>query len=204
MLRPNFQNIMDQYMEMCNMVSTLRVLNIEQQRCIELEREKSKKTANKMKNMVYWLSKREDHYKASLDSLEKENKDLRRDLLNMQRERDQAELTNNVKVSKLQDEVELLRVQLEQLYNEHKQLILQNEQHKNEIFKEKNLLENVTARLFKEQNVARKSKIRITETHPALTDEGGEQKINKLPGLKISNKRRKLFQEDNDTAVDII
>lgn len=79
------------------MVSTLRILNIEQQQCIELEREKSKKSADKLKNMVCWLTKCEDHYKVSLDNLEKENKDLRRDLLDMQRERDRAELANNAK-----------------------------------------------------------------------------------------------------------
>lgn len=79
------------------MVSTLRILNTEQQQRIEVEQEKSKKTENKLKNMVCWLTKREEDYKVSLDNLEKENKELQHSLVNMQRECDRAELANNAK-----------------------------------------------------------------------------------------------------------
>lgn len=75
----------------------LRVSNTELQRRVQLEREQSKKAVDKLKDMVCRLTKREDHYKVSLDNLERENKELRRDLADMRRERDQAELANNAK-----------------------------------------------------------------------------------------------------------
>ncbi|XP_025154075.1 uncharacterized protein LOC105182449 isoform X2 [Harpegnathos saltator] len=210
MLRSDLQSLVDQYEEMCNAVSTLRALNVEQQQCIELEREQSKKTEVKLKNMICWLTKRENCYKASLDNLEKENKNLRRNLADMKHEYDQVELANNVKVSKLQDEIEFLRVQVTQLGDEYRQqLIERDKQHKDESFKYKHLLEDTTARSLQAQDVTRKSKIgkNKIEKHPALIDEEEEQKIQKFPELevsKITKKRRKLFQEDNDTAIDII
>ncbi|XP_014484001.1 PREDICTED: uncharacterized protein LOC106749247 isoform X6 [Dinoponera quadriceps] len=83
-------------------VSTLRILNTEQQQCIELEREQTKKAEIKLKDMVSWLTEREAHHKMYLGCLEKENEDLRYTLTDMQRKRDQDELANNIKASKFE------------------------------------------------------------------------------------------------------
>ncbi|XP_014483995.1 PREDICTED: uncharacterized protein LOC106749247 isoform X2 [Dinoponera quadriceps] len=183
----------------------------QQQQCIELEREQTKKAEIKLKDMVSWLTEREAHHKMYLGCLEKENEDLRYTLTDMQRKRDQDELANNIKVSKLQNEIADLRMQVAQLSNEYKQQIIsRDQQHKDEISKYKCLLEDETARALQlpqtKHNILGKNKKKTTEKHPALIDEEEVQKTKKFPELeirKITIKRRKLFQLDNETTIDI-
>lgn len=77
--------------------SALCVFSEQQQKFLELERKQSEKMKNKLKNMFHWFMKREDRYKANLNSLEQKNKELNSSLAEAQRERDHAELLNNTK-----------------------------------------------------------------------------------------------------------
>lgn len=71
-----------------------------QQRSLECEREELEKMKNKFKNMLRWLMRREEQYKASLDRLEKENEQLHCILAATQRELERDELLNNDKGKK--------------------------------------------------------------------------------------------------------
>ncbi|KAM0736699.1 hypothetical protein ACS0PU_006348 [Formica fusca] len=216
-LRSDLQVLLDKYREIRDKYSALHVFSEMQQRSLECEREELEKMKNKFKNMLRWLMRREEQYKASLDRLEKENEQLHCVLAATQRELERDELLNNDKVSKLQGEIDFLRVQVIQLEDKHKQqLMSQDKRHEDEILKYKRFLDSANAKLLLKQNVSSK-KIHGTKNrswnaeHPAfINDESMERKTNrvvKLPDLGIVKhvrKRRKLFQKDDETVIDII
>ncbi|KAL6430117.1 hypothetical protein ACFW04_007714 [Cataglyphis niger] len=215
-LRSDLQDLLDKYREIRDKYTALHIFSEMQQRSLECEREKLQQIKNKFKNMLRWLMKREERYKTSLDRLEKENEQLHCVLAATQRERERDELLNNDKVSKLQDEIDFLRVQLVQFEDKHKQqLISQDKHYEDEILKYKRLLDSANAKLLLNQNISSK-KVQGTKKrswnieHPALiNDENMERKINqkvKWPALEIVKlrKKRKLFQKDDETVIDII
>ncbi|XP_077265850.1 uncharacterized protein LOC143899432 [Temnothorax americanus] len=209
-LRPDLQDLLNKYKKIRDKFSALCVFSEQQQKSLEFEREQSKKIKNNLKNMFCWFMKREDRYKANLDSLEKKNKELNYNLANVQRERDHAVLLNNAKVSELQVEIDLLRVQIEQLRNNHKQqLMLQDKSHEDEISKYKRLLDNTNAKSLSERSVMKKDKCKNVKKNIVINEENRKRKeklYDELPGLevdKVVRKRRKLFQDDKEVS-DIV
>ncbi|CAL1686284.1 unnamed protein product [Lasius platythorax] len=218
-LRSDLQDLLDKYKEIRDKFSALYAFSTTQQTSLECEREQSRMMRNRLKNMLHLLMKREGQHKVSLDSLEKENKQLYSILAATQRECERDKLLNKNKVSKLQGEIEFLRVQVVQLEDKHRQqLMSQDKRHEDEILKYKRRLESADAKLLLKQNVA-SEKFQGTKNgnHPAfINDENMKRKksrVGKLPGLEIvkvvqeeikRTKRRKLFQKDEETVVDII
>ncbi|XP_020294574.1 serine/threonine-protein kinase mrck-1-like [Pseudomyrmex gracilis] len=215
-LRPDLQDILNRYTEMRDKLVALNAFSEEQRKILESEREQSKILKERMKKLLCWMFKREDEYKASLDSLNKRNNELQRDLANVKLERERAEHTNDVKVLKLQEEVDYLRKQVAQFEDKLKQqLMLQNYDHKSEISEYKRLLEDSNARIsFLERNAARKTKLHNVESHPALTNETETKKTETkrkhnladklLVKVEKVQKRRKLFREDEENVFDIV
>lgn len=66
-----------------------------QQNSLECERKNLEMMKNKQKDMLRWLMKREEKYKISLDSLEKENEQLRCTLATAQQEYERNKLLSN-------------------------------------------------------------------------------------------------------------
>ncbi|GAB1865252.1 hypothetical protein CAJAP_06331 [Camponotus japonicus] len=228
-LRSDLQALLDKYREIRDKYAALHVFSEMQQNSLECERKKLEMMKNKQKDMLRWLMKREEKYKISLDILEKENEQLRCALAIAQQEYERNKLLNNNKVSKLQSEIDFLHLQIVQLEDKHKQQLLsQDKHHKDEILKYKRLLDSTEAKLllrekekkerdlrmkkearFAKQNVVSKNVQRTKNTkHPAfINDERKENRPSKVPALEIVNvvrKRRKLFQKDDETVVDII
>ncbi|XP_050458244.1 uncharacterized protein LOC126855017 [Cataglyphis hispanica] len=184
-LRSDLQDLLDKYREIRDKYTALHIFSEMQQRSLKCEREKLQQIKNKFKNLLRWLMKREERYKTSLDRLEKENEQLRCVLAATQRERERDELLNNDKVSKLQDEIDVLRVQLVQFEDKHKQqLMSQDKRYEDEILKYKRLLDSANAKLLLNQNIPSKKvqgmkKRSWNVEHPALiNDENMERKIN--------------------------
>nr|XP_012227746.1 PREDICTED: sodium channel and clathrin linker 1-like isoform X2 [Linepithema humile] len=201
-LRSDLQDLLDKYVEMRDKISALHLFSAQQQISLEFERKQSEKIKNKLQNVVCYLMEHKDQHKVSLNNLEKENNELKCTLADVKRERDRAELSNNVKVSTLQNEVDFLRLRVTQLEDKHRE---QERHHKDEISKYKHLLEN-------EQNVKKRNKSKITENHPAFINEESTTrkwsvKKKSVPeewSSEIVHKKRRLFQEDKEATIDII
>ncbi|XP_011861531.1 PREDICTED: uncharacterized protein LOC105558444 isoform X3 [Vollenhovia emeryi] len=118
---------------------------------------------------------------------------------------------NNMLVSDLQDQIDLLSTKIAQLENEHKQqLLLKDKFNKDETSKYKRLLENMKARSFQKHNAVRKNTCKNLKEHPALMDEENRKRKGKLYDElsdlevdKVVRKRRRLFQDDEEMT-DII
>lgn len=78
----------------------LQVFSEMQQSSLENEREELKTMKNKLKDMLRWLMKREEKYKVSVDSLERQNEQLHCALATTQREYERDRLLNNDKGKK--------------------------------------------------------------------------------------------------------
>lgn len=215
-LRSDLQDLLDKYRKIRNEFSALYAFSEKQERSLECERERSKMLQNKLNNVLCSLMKREENHKISLDRLEKENQQLHNILAATQRECKRDKFLNNDKVSKLQAEVDFLRMQIVQLEERHRQqLMSQNKRHEDEILKYKRRLDMKS--LMKQHVVLEKcqgTKNKLKANHPAFIDEENVERKNnrvgKLPGLEIvrieniARKRRKLFLKDEETVVDII
>lgn len=207
LLRSDLQDLLDKYRKMRNEFSALYGFSKKQERSLQLERERSKMLQHKLNNVLCLLMKREENHKASLDKLEKENKQLHNILTATQRECERNNFLNNDK-----------GMQIIQLKEKHEQqLMSQNKRYEDEISKYKRCLENMDTKLLMKQHVVLdkcQGTKNIFKNHPAFTNEENikrkKNRVGKLPGLKIvrientARKRRKLFLKDDETMVDII
>lgn len=212
-LRSDLQDLLNKHIKMRDKFSALQLFSAQQQTELEFERKQSEKMKNKLKSFLCHWVKNQDQYKASLNELEKENKELKCSLAEMKRER---EFAINAKVSTLQDEVDFLRQQATQLKDKYsEQITLQERRHEDEISKYKHLLENANTKLCPEQNVKKgkkqikeNNKSKIIQDHPAFVNKENKWGIKKKSvsdewSTKIVHKKRRLFYQDQEIPVDI-
>ncbi|XP_035738337.1 GRB10-interacting GYF protein 2-like [Vespa mandarinia] len=183
-LRPDLQALLDNFTHLKNVYLALKTFCNIQDELLQYEKAKSSKMEEEIKKITKTFSSLEEQRKKSIEEIRKEKEELKTALLESRQECNHLRLVyidrniEDEQICRLQDELEVLKAEL----------ALQEERHKEEIFKlEKQFIEELqkykTLLESKQQNQRKKAK------HPAIDNMSNQLSAN----VKTKNTKKKPF-----------
>ncbi|XP_076235768.1 uncharacterized protein LOC143180119 [Calliopsis andreniformis] len=219
------QGIFDEFTRVRDAYVAMKAYCDAQEETLALEKERSKRMKGNIEKLSTTYLLLEKRYKSTLEELKTEKENLCKTVEDLKEQCDHLRLIgidrngNDEQICKLQDEIEVLKVQMQLQEEKHNEdVAILKQRHSDEIKRYKVLLQNSKQDVATNQsrkrgppkNVDKNKKNtfffrwpeldiqKVSNTLP-LSDEE-EIENNKNNG----NKRRKLFQEDRDAVFNIV
>ncbi|KAL2715869.1 protein Hook 1-like [Vespula squamosa] len=210
-LRPDLQALLDNFTHLKNVYLALKTFCNIQDELLQYEKAKSSKMEEEMKKMTKTFSSLEEQRKKSIEEIRKEKEELQTALLESRQECNHLRLVyvdrniEDEQICRLQDELEVLKAELALQEEKHKEEIFKLErQYIEELQKYKTLLESRQEyQKFDSNFISRWPGLNVSKMPKVLaTDIENEDDVDE--DMSATTKRKKkLYYEDKEAIIDI-
>ncbi|CAK9806329.1 hypothetical protein ANTPLA_LOCUS4840 [Anthophora plagiata] len=216
-LNPEFLSVFEDFARIRDTYVALEAYREVQEETLSMEKERSEKMKDNLEKLSRTYVLLEKRYKSIVDELQTDNENLRKTVENLKEQCDHLRLIdtdrngNEEQMSRLQDELEILKAQIVMQQEKHNEdVAVLKQKHSDEIQQYKLLLRNskLGTTVESKKKEPKKSKKSKNETSYFRWPELDIDKINISAENDMETgsrmKKRKLFSENTKTLVDIL